>query len=373
MGKSWRGTWSLRQYGLVCVCIAVLVAITEHDDFASEFTRPKVLMFSSIDIQYLADNVDFWRREVGVNGFILNYLVEWWSSKEQVFGIVEDLLTLNKQSSQVGIDHNFLKVALGYKTLPHWGDDIAWKQIIATFGNISKVLKDTGTCGIAIDTEAYQSPIFDSSSKRFDGTNKQDLQRLAYSRGQQVITALTDNYPDIEILLLQEGAYHSFVSGFHEYDLWIHFYDGLASLRNSKGIVLATENTYKVVQKDSLKKLYKDEFDAMALNSKDPKFWKEQCSIAIGMWPLGREYWDKRSNYSPYEFQEQFETAKTLSPRYVWIYDHGAAWYRMHDSEIKKFTTGPRWIWEPRYQALPTDPLVSRFYDVVQGATAQGH
>jgi hypothetical protein len=370
MGKVWPAEWSLRRYGIVCVCVVVLVGIAQEDNSASELTWPKVLMFSSIDIQYLADSVDLWR-EVGTNGFIVNYLIEWWSSEEQVSGIAPELLRLNEKGARVGIDHNFVKVALGYKTLPHWADDAEWKRIIDTFSNISNVLKETGTRGIAIDTEAYQSPIFDSSSKRFNGTPKEQLQRLAYTRGQEIITSLTENYPAIEILLLQEGAYHSFVSGFHEYDLWIHFYDGLASLKNSQGIIVATENTYQVVRKDSLEKLYRDEFDAMALNSRDPQFWRERCSIAIGMWPLGREYWDKSSNYSAQEFQEQFEVAKKLSPKYVWIYDHGAAWYRMQDSEIKKYTANKRWIWEPHYQALPTDPLVSSYYDVVRGTIAR--
>ena len=356
----------------MCICVGALVGLARQDDSAAEHTRPKVLLFSSIDIRYLADNVDFWGREIGINGFIVNFLIEWWSPEEQISGIAHDLLMLDKRSRQVGIDHNFIKVALGYKTLPHWADDSAWKQVMITFTNISKLLKETRMSGIAIDTEAYQSPIFDSSSQRFKGTSLEQLKRLAYRRGQQIIASLTEHYPDIEILLLQEGAYHSFVSGFQEYDLWIHFYDGLASLRNSKGIVIGTENTYRVVKRESLQSLYREEFNVMALHSRDPEFWLERCSIAIGMWPLGREYWDKRSNYSAREFQEQFQTAMALSPRYVWIYDHGTAWFRMHDSEIKDYTANKHWIWESQYQALPTDPLVSHYYDVVRGAIDPG-
>src|SRR5262249_16876354 len=109
-----------------------------------------------------------------------------------------------------------------------------------------------------------------SSSKRFRGTSKEALQRSAYRRGQQVMMTLKENYLDLEVILLQEGGYHWFISGLPEYELWIHFYDGLASEHNPRGIVIAAENAYKVTTKASLEKIYKEEWEMMALHSEDP-------------------------------------------------------------------------------------------------------
>jgi hypothetical protein len=98
----------------------------------------------------------------------------------------------------------------------------------------------------------------------------------------------------------------------------------------------------------------------------DPVFWKERCSIALGMWPLGKEYDNKAAHYSSLVFKEQFSQAVTLSPKYVWIYDHGASWFQLKREEAEKYTKGGRLIWGKEYQILPTDPNINEYYSILR-------
>lgn len=330
---------------------------------------PKVLIFSTVDIQYLSDSVERWGKEIGVNGFLLSYVADWWTQRAELFRNLDLMREVNRRGAACGVDSNFINVALGYKELPLWTDDKAWAGVLQNFRGIAEFIRQSGTRGIAIDTEPYNAALFNSRAARFKDIDREILRARVYQRGREIMRALTEVYPEIEVIILPEGALYWFnpeggIS--HDYELWIDFFDGAASVRNRRGIVIAGERTYSVPDKSSMEKIYNRTEDSMRGHAGAPQFWNKKCSIALGMWPLGREYNDKSARYSPSDFRMQFSAAVALSPRYVWIYDHGAAWFSLKKEEVEKYTSNGRWIWEKSYQAMPAIKNIDEYYAVLR-------
>jgi len=359
---------------ILCLVFVFLLLVPGRSSSGSAVITPrgfpKVLMFSAADIYYLVDSVQFWGEKVGVNGFFLAYLADWWTPKEKLFENIAILTDVNKKGASYGVDYNFIKVALGYKELPIWTDDKPWSTIQSNFRNIAKFIKQSGTRGIAIDTEPYEVPLFDSTAYRFKTIDKNILKSKVFQRGRELMQALTEVFPDIEIIILPEGAFywinHEQSSSARTYELWIDFFNGMASARNKKGIVVGAEKTYSVTDKKSLKEIYDTINKTMLEHVQDPVFWKGHCSIALGMWPLGKTYSDKSARYSVARFDEQFLQAEALSPRYVWIYGHGAAWFQVKEEEVKRYSSHGRTVQGEKDQIIPTDPAILDYYTVVR-------
>ena len=331
---------------------------------------PKVLLFSTMDIYYLADTLSNWGKNVGINGFMLTYVADWWTPKEQIFKDIEVLTKINEEGAAYGIDSNFIKVAIGYRELPNWTDDKAWAGVLDNFKNIADLIKQSGTKGIALDTEPYKVSLFDTKAERFKSTNRDILKNKVYQRGKEIMQVLTGVFPDIEVIILPEGAFYWFNPNqgtrASAYELWIDFFNGMASVKNKKGIVVAGEATYRVTDRNIVNKMYSMINKTMIEHVEDIVFWKEKCSIALGMWPLGKSFSDKSARYSAVKFKDQFLQATALSPEYVWIYAHGASWWQMKEEEMKKYTANGSRICEKENQVLPMDPAILEYYTVVR-------
>jgi hypothetical protein len=308
--------------------------------------------------------LEFWGNDVGINGFMLAYVADWWSTKIEIYKNLDLLVKINSKGQQYGIDSNFIKIALGYRELPLWTDEKAWEQITDNFRNIAALVKASGSKGIAIDTEKYSSfSLYNSNSERFRSIKKDILKAMVYKRARQIMQAITEEYPAIEVILLPEG--HEDPS--KEYEMWIDFYRGLESVKNNQGIILAIESTYSITDPIKLTNTYnKLTASMLSIAVIDQKFWKEKCSLAIGMWPLGKEYNNKVARYSPAFFKRQFSQAAFLSPKYVWIYGHGASWYYLKEEDVKKYTKDGKWIWAKEYQILPTDANINEYYSILR-------
>ena len=349
-------------------CILPFLVCSELES-ATYSNRPKLLLFSPIDLNYLAGTQKVWGTSTGINGFILAYVADWWSSENDLLSKLAILKKINTEGKIYGIDSNFIKVALSYGndtvgSIPVWTDDKAWNKIIDNFRNIASLIKESGTKGIAIDTEYYNISIFNPISERYKLADQELLRKMVYQRGREIVQAMLSVHPDIEIIILQEGAYWADRNE-KEYILWPDFYNGLASVQNTKGIIIGVESTYSLTDKKVLTEQYNKIDSTMKKYAQNKSFWRENCSIAIGMYPLGNEYNNKKARYSTVQFQEQLQTALSLSPQYVWLYGHGAAWWQMSPTEIKKYA-GTRWVWGKEYQELPTDPLIQKYFSITK-------
>lgn len=351
------------------MCLAPL-QLAHAQQIGRQENRPKVLMFSGIDVSHLADSVQYWGEKVGVSGFFVSSMADWWTSRDKLLEKLKVLTELNTKGARYGVDSNFLKVALGYGKLPDWMDDANWASVVKTFGDISELAKRSGSRGIVVDTEAYTIPLFNPGVERYKGIGKELLRAKVYQRGRDIMKAITDAFPDIEIITLPGGAYYWFNPGEGvspgSWELWIDFWNGMASVNNKNGIVIAAERTYSVVNSSYMNQIYALEQKTMQEHVQDKAFWMDKCSIALGMWPLGKSYEDKAARYTVAQFREQFRAAVALSPRYVWIYGHGAAWWQLTPEEAKKYSGISGVMWAPKFQVLPTTPIIDQFIGVVR-------
>ena len=366
-----RRAWKFVEAVATCLCI-FLVSLQTSQAHESSNTqgRPKVLMFAAINISHLADSVQYWSEKAGVNGFFIDNIANWWTSRDKLFEKLQVLTEVNSRGARYGVDSNFLKVALGYGKLPDWMDDEKWANVVKTFGDISELANRSGSRGIAIDTEAYSIPLLDTRDERYKGIRKDLLRAKVYQRGRDIMRAIADAFPDIEVIVLPEGAFYWFNpdqgTSPGSFELWIDFWNGMASVNNKNGIVIGAERTYSVLNSIHMGQIYAMGQKTMLEHVQNKAFWMNKCSIAIGMWPLGKSYEDKAARYTPVQFREQFQAAVALSPRYVWIYGHGAAWWKLTAEEIKKHSSAGGVVWSPESQMLPTDSAIDKFFAVVR-------
>lgn len=340
---------------------AMLLSMSPGDSWCASDSRPKVLIFSAIDVDYLNDTLVDRGNAFGVNGFMLAYIGEWWSHETDLASNERRLKRLSELGTRCGLNNNFIKVALGYRAVPQWDDEDGWTGVERNIGAIAALARRTGLKGLAIDTENYDTKVWEAHPLRFKRTKKDDWRGLVRKRGAQLMHAIVSAYPDAETLLLQEGAYWWFQRRDEFYELWIDFYDGLASVRPAAGVVVATESTYSLTKAAEIRARVAEIRDSMSQHVQDGDYWKDHGSLAIGMWPVGKAYDDKSARYSVGAFEQQFDAATHLSSRYVWIYGHGAAWWQMTPEQLGGYARDAHWIWGAQYQAIPTIPLLDQY------------
>jgi hypothetical protein len=349
--------------------LAVVLSWSAVETRSAPQSKPKVLMFSAIDVDYLNDKLARRGNVLGVNGFMLAYIGEWWSREADLSKNAERLKRLTKLGTTCGIDSNFIKVALGYREIPQWDDEEAWAQVAKNFGAIAALARRTGLKGLAIDTENYDTKVWLAEPLRFKRASKDTWHAFVRKRGTQVMQAIISAYPGAETILLQEGAYWWYQRRERSYELWLEFYNGLASARPTGGLVVATESTYSQTSATDIRAKAREIRDSMSQHVQDRNYWNEYGSVAIGVWPLGKSYDDKSARYSVADFMQQFNAAAELSKRYVWIYGHGAAWWQVTEDEIKRYADESHWIWGPKYQAAPTIPALDQYRQVFAPST----
>jgi len=320
---------------------------------------PKVIVYSSLDSQYIIDHADRLQRDYGFDGFIFarTPASDWpgdLPALEKQAGLYKKA---NRVAAANGIKNNFLKIALDHGELPLWQNEQQWQKDLTTVKKISRFAKKTGFRGIAFDTEPYKKFIWHNGIKR---NRLPNIEKLIELRGRQLVEAVCQGYPEAEIVVFPEG--HLFVytqmSKPHKYHYWINFFNGMLSARPPQGINLFCERMYDVSSQLRLRNYYRDiQGEIIADNVDDPGFWLTKCSISFGMWPLGREYADKRARLSVREFDEQFNTATQYCSKYVWIYAHGLGWWQ--------FPEGEKYEVSPYEAALPVVKNLKEYQQII--------
>jgi len=346
---------------------------------------PRTLLFSDMDLIYLRDTARFWRNRVGIDGFILPGIFNWYERPEKIWANYNLLQEANRECVIYGIDANFIKVALGYRALPRWDDETSWRAICDRFGVAASLAFRTGCRGIVIDTEPYTKPLWDPMAERFEGRPVEELEKAVHRVAEELMDAMLSSYPEIEIMVIPDGAYRWFRKSDPTYRLWIHFFNGLAASLSSGGVIVGTESSYHARSREMITWYYCAFNGIMLQHAEDPIYWQRRCGIALGGWPLGyyrevrdeegrviaivnkkgepaQSKSDKSSYYPPEEFEEQMRTFESLCSRYIWIYAHGSAWWQVDPVSYPHLVR----------QSGPLDPLIEEYYDVVKRSELPG-
>ncbi len=348
----------------------------------------KILLYSAINEWWLKDTMDRWANS-GIGGFIITNYVQWFTSFAELESHRSHFSELVRRGAPYGITDNFIDVQLVATkyddggTLPAWQDEAGWASVLTeNFTAIARFAKTTGFKGIVFDTEAYGANLWKVANPRNGGLPKAALQKLVFDKGRRLMAALQEAYPGIQVILLQEGSFWWPAQSDANYELWPSFYNGMASMQATPGIIIGTESTYP---EDVLLESLKRNPEAFIRNraaliqasmysvAELPEYWKTKGSLAIGMWPLGVSYSDKSARYAPAIFEAQMNAAKAVSGKYVWVYCHGNAWWQMTQREVDAYSEAPwHYTFDKASQILPTDPNAQAYFTVVRGSSQAG-
>ncbi len=333
---------------------------------------PRLLLYSFIHPDYLKDTAEFWGTKTGFTGFMISYVCDWDVPEEKIHARIARLREMNEECAKYGIDSNFIKLSMGHLKELNWTDNEEWKKVTDRVCLAASVAKETGFVGIVLDTEPYnwrENSIWDYKNPLYEAKTKGEMESLVRLRGYQLMTALKEGFPESEFIMFPEGYFYfrypaeSVNDTAKIYNLWQPFFQGLCDAGLEKGIVVGTERTYHITKPSSIKKKVQAIEKTMQEAPSDPHYWRKKCSLALGSAPLGKTFQDKRSRFSLKNFKNQMKTFAELSPRYVWIYGHGAAWWQIPVKDEKKYQGTGFSYWRPNYQILKCDKYIKDFYD----------
>ena len=350
-------------------------------------SRPRLLMHSGINIQYLVNTSEFWGR-MGVSGFLLGYIFfDWQASPFDPYGgpsipnplngtsqpdpvTVDYLLASNQATSGSGITDNGIHVRTFSRV--RLFEENKWATIVENFRQAALFAKSSGTSIISIDVEPFFAQLgSDYRAGIYSSYDDNWIMQSLFDKGRRIMVALVTTYPDVQVLLMPDGDYlYTFFgsqTSASNYKFWISFWDGMASVDNPQGIILGDEDMYRVVDGriDLPAQILQNINSTIYSHTQYKQFWLTKASIAPGIWPVGRTFTDKTSRMSVGFFDSFMNLlVGTLSPqysiKYIWIYGDGAAWWQLSDP-----TQYGKPLWNPQSQSAPTDPSLPQYEQII--------
>ncbi len=360
--------------------------------------RPRTLVFSPINVNYLRETAPLWA-ERGMGGFLFDQIMNDWTSdvwavdgdvktRGEDDKLLQETLACNRACAAVGINANFVKAAF-YSEWPDPFDDAAWKQIAENFRQGARFAKMSESKGVAIDTEyiaqQYQ-PTWEGYAK-----NPQPLPALkskVAERWHTILAGMLQEFPEMELLTLPEGVHYY---GELYSDLFRGMVGAMADAKAPGGIHVMTEGTYHNTDVGGLQSYaqsVREEIDEV-LSPSQLAYWKTRGTVVLGAWPLGYyrdmgivdgkpvysgrketfgdelvgSYADKSAWYAPEVFATQMAGLNTFSPKYNWIYAHGTVFFQWSEADKAKYLSGAHQA--TSNATLPTDPNLEKYFEVL--------
>lgn len=311
----------------LCCCALLMGALASTP---ARPACPKLLMTAGLSIykQTNPEQAAYWGQTVGLQGFMVNYIVTDWSTDVGTnpdSGTWKLLRRFQSLYAQHGVTDNFIKIALysGHD----WHNAKQTQQATLNLAHAATLARYAGLKGLALDLEPYK-PAWGGPA------GGPELANTVEQAGRRMGQAMHDAYPGMTLIVLpdvlREVEYeHSLLGGLAGqshggYGLAAPFVRGLLSVPWSH-VVIATEFTYSAhadrIAPEMQKALQRYQ-DAMH-GKLEPNF-----SIAPGLWPLGPNAKNKSARENPAQFKRRLEAAFDQSKEYVWIFGSNSAWQK---------------------------------------------
>ena len=272
----------------------------------------------------------YWGRKVGVQGFMVNYIVTDWQTDVGTNpdnGTWKLLRRFQSIYSQDGVTDNFIKIGL-YRG-HDWHDARQNQQATSNLAHAAALARYAGLKGLALDLEPYK-PTWSGSA------GGPELAKLVETEGRKMGQAMHDAYPGMTLFVLPDVLREAeqdakAPSGRNDqrpngYGLSAPFVRGLLSVPWAH-VVIGTEFTYSAHAERIAPLMHQ-----AAARYRDGPHARDAAmanfSIAPGLWPLGPTARDKSARFSSAEFRQRLQVAFDTSEQYVWVYGSSSAWQK---------------------------------------------
>lgn len=326
-----------------CCCVLVLCAAAS---LSASAACPKLLMTAGLNIhkQTNPQQAAYWGKTVGIQGFMVNYVVSDWQTDVGTnpdSGTWKLLRRFQTLYAREGVTDNFIKIAL-YKG-HDWHSAQATATATRNLAHAAAMAKYAGLKGLALDLEPY-APTWGGSA------GGPELAKTVEQQGHAMGQAMHQAYPGMTLIVLpdvlrevehEQKSASNWASQHHGgYQLAAPFVRGLLSIPWSR-VVIGTEFTYSAhaeritpfVQQAAQR--YATASAAHGERAADasatvpaPAGHAANFSVAPGLWPLGPNAHDKSARESPEQFKRRLQTAFATSKQYVWIFGSSSAWQK---------------------------------------------
>lgn len=221
-----------------------------------------------------------------------------------------------------------------------WFDDFT--PVLANLKLAAEVAREGRCRGLLLDTEPYESPLFDYRRQR-DAASRSwdDYAAQARRRGAEVMRALQQGFPDVEVLLTfgytlpwmqTENGRRPLSEG--HYGLLAPFLDGMVDAARDARLVDGYELSYGYKEPRQFWAAYDVARRGVAPIVADPARYRRVTTVGFGLWmdyDWRRRGWDDvaydRNYFPPEAFERTLRAAWATTNDYVWIYTEQPRWW----------------------------------------------
>lgn len=284
--------------------------------------------------------------------------VKW---KKEWFAKDAELL---KKVDKSKLTDNFVRVyfspGFDSKGRVKWDDDKRWEIIANNLRVLAWFLKESGFKGLFLDSEDYANPKVEQYSWTSTDGDYQTTCKLARKRGQQVMSAIASEYPDITLLFATFLSFNgtSVLNGEPEpaisqsQDLWVSVANGMLDKLPAKAkIVDGNEKSYSYKDSDFL--LSYNVIKNRTLNLVVPQNrdkYRSNVSVAFGLYPImnvnregGSWYFPPLNGSRIARFSSIINDAYSVTDEYVWLWYERGRFRDWPNSSNKKVNSYEKW------------------------------
>ena len=202
-----------------------------------------------------------------------------------------------------------------------WSNDQAWATIEGNFRQLGSFMAETGTVGVLFDPEHYGYALFQGSrAVREEQLPYESLVHIVRHRGRQVIEALADELPALDILAL--FGYSIVQAQPQGYDLLAAFYDGiLEGLPPNGQLIDGFEQAYSYKSQAQFLGGRALIWTAQSLSAV-PDLYTRHVRVGFGLWA---DYQNALTHFTPGSLADAVQTAAAVSDGWVWVYSQTIA------------------------------------------------
>lgn len=330
--------YRLRRF-VPCCCAFALCALSS---LAASAACPKLLMTAGLNVhkQTNPQQAAYWGKTVGIQGFMVNYVVSDWQTDvgtNQQSGLWQLLRRFQSLYARAGVTDNFIKIAL-YRG-HDWHSAKSNADVTRNLAHAAALAKYAGLKGLALDLEPY-APTWGGTA------GGPESAKTVEQQGRAMGQAMHKAYPGMTLIVLpdvmrevehERKMSSDWASQHHGgYMLSVPFVRGLLSVPWSR-VVIGTEFTYSAraeritpFVQQAAQRYAEPAHDAHAAEAAAPLHGARVASFSIapGLWPLGPNAQDKSARESPDQFKRRLQTAFANSKDYVWLFGSSSAWQK---------------------------------------------